>query len=160
MIGTLPHPFPDRKQTMNTPDNITCFSTACAAVLGELHAAFPRPVDLNAVEMQAALVAAGRLPAACAWVDEARDTCLVGATLDYLLAEGVVRCGAGPYPPIYPACVLSARGFAALQSPASLTGAAPAGDSLGKTLSTAGKMTASSAINQAVALLFQILSRP
>lgn len=30
------------------PDNMACFAAAAGTVLGELHAAFPRPVDIHA----------------------------------------------------------------------------------------------------------------
>ena len=142
---------------MTTPDNIACFTAACAGLLGELHAAFPRPLDIQAADFQEELVAARRLPPACAWSDPARETCLVAATLDYLLAEGVVRCGDGPFPPAYPACVLTARGFSVLQSPAELAGE-PRGETLGGVLRKAGAVTGSSFLSQAVAAVFRLLT--
>lgn len=139
---------------MKTPDNIQCFTASCAALLGELHGAFPRPVDIQAVDFQEELVEARRLAEGCAWVDEGRGSCLVAATLDYLLAEGVVRCGDGPFPPIYPGCVLTARGFTVLQCPAELTGAAR-GETIGEVLRRAGACTGQAVIAQAVALVFK-----
>lgn len=139
------------------PDNIDCFSLACAAVLGDLHAAFPRPVDLDAETVQEALVEEGRLPGGCAWRDEGRGTTLTAATLDYLLAEGLVRCGDGPFPPVYPGVVLTARGFSILQSPAELPGGKDP-RTLGRALREMGASAGRAAITQTIATVFRLLT--
>ena len=139
------------------PDNIDCFSLACAAVLGELHEAFPRPVDMDAETVQDALVSEGRVPGDCAWSDERHGTTLIGATLDYLLAEGLVRCGDGPFPPEYPGLVLTARGFSILQSPAELPGGKTT-RTLGRVLRETGAVAGRAVMVQAIAMVFKLLA--
>jgi hypothetical protein len=130
------------------PDNVTCFSLAAGILLGELHEAFPRPVDIHAPSLQEQLVAVRGLPESCAWVEG--TACLMGSTLEWLLAEGMVRCEV-PAPPLYGRVTLTSKGFSALERPIELPGGrAKPGQTIGHWFREAAHLAGDTALKQAV----------
>jgi hypothetical protein len=93
-------------------DNLACFNLAAAFVLRELLEAFPRSTLLDATELQSRIA---DLPVDCAWSSMTQHN-LTACTIRYLIEEGLVRAtdprGLGGR---FPGCVLTARGFTALQ---------------------------------------------
>jgi hypothetical protein len=103
---------------MSEPTNIQCFECAAAGILARLFEEFPRPLAIVSMSMEADMVKALLLPEACQWPERpsAPGACLVGATVAWLAEEGLVRVGSQSGSK-FSGVVLTARGFAALNSP-------------------------------------------
>lgn len=100
------------------PTNVECFEHAAAALLKLLYQSFPRPVLLIPAKMEDDLAKAQGIPRACLWEpSKARpNETLFSATLEWLAEEGIVRHRGGSGGR-FNGVVLTARGFAALNSP-------------------------------------------
>ena len=151
--------------TMNTPDNIECFSLATRAVLRRLLDSFPRPVRMRSLELQEEMVALVELPASCAWKEG--SGCLVDSTLEYLAAEGVIRYREKAKPsvvsdgmlcPVYvwEDVTLTAKGFSVLNRPFPEASTA-AGNTFAKAIRGAGSVIGKSTVTETIRMLFQSL---
>lgn len=103
---------------MSEPTNIQCFECAAGGILAHLYREFPRPQFIAAKELEAQMTKADLLPASCLWAESRGkpDECLVSATLLWLIEEDLVRISAHTGSK-FSGVVLTARGFAALNSP-------------------------------------------
>lgn len=123
---------------MTQPDNIVAFSAAAADILGELHRHFPAPVDIHAPTFTEALRA------------ETGISAPVAETLEWLHAEGYLRCGVIA-PPLYARVALTTQGFSALSREVALPGIPK--NSLGAWLRDALKTAGHTAIQQVITQL-------
>lgn len=100
------------------PQNIECFEIVAGALLGHLYESFPKPVQITCVDFQRGLLEDRVLPDHCVWEDAKGQPglSLVATTMDFLRAEGYVRADCKPTSLRLNGCILTARGFQALNT--------------------------------------------
>lgn len=92
-------------------NRLDCFNVAAAAILHRLLGAFPQPVVLDSRHLQAELAA--QHPDCAIEGGPGNPGNLVRWTIQFLVDEGYVRA-AGSVGPATGGCVLTAKGFSAL----------------------------------------------
>jgi len=98
--------------------NIECFELTAGALLGTLYHEFPRPYYLKCSTFQEALQKSDILPPHCAWDASHRPgLTLISATMNWLMEEGYVRADGGLVSVAFKDCILTSRGFQALNTP-------------------------------------------